>query len=114
VVRGAVRLEALDVDVLGLVVVPARLGPQRLAVAAVALSLPAEELVAAFGRIGIEVDARARLRRRQRELVETARKTAAKASFFIVNALLPGYFPPRATSRLPNSPWFSSSGPDVK
>src|SRR5438552_16328559 len=70
VIRRAVGLEALDVDVLGLVVVPARLGPERLAMAAVAVRLPAEELVPAFGRFGIEVDARTRFRRRQRELVE--------------------------------------------
>src|SRR5262249_27565216 len=43
VVRRAVGLEAVDPELVGLVDVPARLGPQRLVMAAIAVGLPAEQ-----------------------------------------------------------------------
>src|SRR5262249_35041340 len=59
-----------DVQLPGRVLIPAWLGPQRLTVTTIAVGLATEQCVAALGRVGIEVDAGARLYRRQRQLIK--------------------------------------------
>src|SRR5262249_21323169 len=74
VIRRAVGLEAVDLDVARRVRVPSGLGPERLVMAAIAIGLAAEEPGARLGRLGVEVDAGPRLQRRQRELIELERR----------------------------------------
>jgi len=69
VVRSAIGLEAVDANFVRSVQIPARVAPERLHMAVVALRLPAEELVATSGSRRIET-ARGRLRGRKRELIE--------------------------------------------
>lgn len=69
----AVNLEAVYLQFIRGVLVPARSGPQRFAMAAIAISLAAEKLVTAFACIGIEVNARAGLHSGQGKLIKMQR-----------------------------------------
>src|SRR3954449_4400440 len=72
-VRRALRLEVVDANLGRLVEVPARLGEQRLDVAARASRAAGEDLLACFGRAWIKAAGR-RTRRIERELVELQRR----------------------------------------
>src|SRR5438874_340230 len=68
--RRAAGLEAVNLHLCRSVLVPSWLRPQWFAMAAIAVGLAAEQRITTLGRIGIEVNARARFHRRQRQLVE--------------------------------------------
>src|SRR5262249_23466015 len=68
-VRSAVGLESVNTDVFRRTHVPARLGPDRLDMAIIALGLAAKEAVSALGREVIETVVRG-IRRGERQLVK--------------------------------------------
>ena len=62
--------EAVNLHFCRRVLVPARLGPQRLAMATVAIRLTAKKFIAAFSSIRIKVNPRPRFQGRQRQLIK--------------------------------------------
>jgi len=68
-VRRSIRLKRVDADLGRRVQVPARFGPDWFDMTVVAAGFAAEQLIAPLGRCRIEA-AGARLRRRNRELIE--------------------------------------------
>src|SRR6185312_49074 len=88
--RSTVGLKTVDLHLVGSMLVPSWFGPERLAMTTVAVSLAAEQFVAALGRFRIEVDSRTRFHCRQGKLIKLKRRQFARDLIMI---RIDGYMP---------------------